>query len=266
MKILFFILFVLHCSLMVMAQTEEVDKSKKRKVKKGNDKKLSVKKIYKEYKAIDGPGLFYLSRGWDILNNKGPQLAINIWGSRYADVYYMYDVRLFKSKFSVRPGIGISSNRFKFAKKVKNNTLIALDRAPSEVVPLQTLQGFENIMRVDKSQFQVVFLDLAFEAVFRTNRIKPKKGFFFTLGVRGGLRIDSKTKVKFRQDNRPKKQKDKQKFNFNNTRFSFGAKTGWDFIGVFYWWTTTPLFVRGLSPIGAENTNYMNFGIVVVLF
>src|SRR5688500_14597346 len=61
----------------------------------------------------DIPGTFVLELGLNRLTERPNKLKYGFWGSRTLNVYYQYDMRIAKSKFSFHPGIGFGMERFK---------------------------------------------------------------------------------------------------------------------------------------------------------
>src|SRR4051812_8429417 len=62
----------------------------------------------------DIPGSFIVELGINIKNGiTPPDFQHGFWGSRTMNFYYQYPIRLFKSNFSINPGIGLSLERWK---------------------------------------------------------------------------------------------------------------------------------------------------------
>jgi hypothetical protein len=219
------------------------------------------------YQEPDIPGVLYLGIGWSILNNRPESMDNNIWGSRAFQAYYLYNFDVKGSLFTFRPGFGISTYNFKFDTNDdfpgQTNTLVKVNNDQSAVVPLESLEGFENITEVHKSLFQIVYLDIPVELVYNAKKEMERSGFYFALGVKGGLRIDSKTKISYEQEGEDRKEKRKNNFNFQTFRYSVGARTGVGKVSLFYWWTINDIFEDEQSPAGAEDTNYMTFGLTL---
>jgi hypothetical protein len=71
----------------------------------------------------DIPGTFNVEFGFN-RDVSGPNdFSLYFWGSRTANIYYQYDIRILKSSFSFVPGIGLSLERYKF----KNNYMVGYD-------------------------------------------------------------------------------------------------------------------------------------------
>ena len=90
----------------------------------------------------DIPGTFVLDFGFNRDVSGPPDFSLYFWGSRTANLYYQYDLRLFNSSFSIVPGIGFSFERYKF----KNNYMVGYDdnneliMIPSEDAPVEGIK------------------------------------------------------------------------------------------------------------------------------
>ncbi|MTI32894.1 outer membrane beta-barrel protein [Xanthovirga aplysinae] len=263
-----FLLFFL-ASLTVFANDNNNKEEEGKKDKKG---------LKRKYEQPDIPGIIYFSLGLNSLNNRPQVFKLNGWGSRTFEVYYFYNIPLGRSFLALRPGIGLSMNKFSFKRLAGRRdafTLVDSTRTITLIEKLTRLDQFQFLTRVFKSQFELDFIDIPFFLYFWSENELKRKGFFVAIGARLGLRFDSKTKVKFRQDAKVKINKRKGKFTFNNTRVSIGARAGWKNFSAFWWWTTSRIFVRGQDPqqiipvtdqlqfVGADRMNYMTFGFSV---
>ncbi len=98
------LVFFLGISCTLFAQTETVKKVSRRP---------------------DIPGTFALEFGFNFDLGAPEQFSLAFWGSRTFNLYYQYELRILKSKFSFVPGIGLSLERFGF------NNQYTLDHDPS---------------------------------------------------------------------------------------------------------------------------------------
>jgi hypothetical protein len=200
----------------------------------------------------DIPGTFLIDFGFNFPSeeenfNTGP------WGSRTVNVYYQYDKRLFNSKFSVHPGIGLGMERYKF----NNGRTLGYDNDGD--LEMVTVSG------VRKSQLITNYLDIPVELRFSTNPDDPARSFRVAAGFKAGLLLDSFTKIKYKEDGEVKKLKDKQDFNLNPFRYGVTLRVGAGNFNVWGYYSLSPLFESKKGPNGAEITN-LSFGISLTAF
>jgi hypothetical protein len=239
-KKLTFVAFVLTFSLDALAQTE-VDKSKR----------------------PDIPGAFVV----EVLINRdlqGPdRFDIGFWGSRTANLYYQYPLRLFKSRFSLVPAVGVSLERF----KLRNLGTFGFDAEDSLKILSQSEAGYD---RVKKSQLITNYVEIPLELRYSSNPDDPNRSFKAAIGGRIGYRYDSFGKVKYREDGETKKLKDKQNFNLNDIRYGVFAKVGVGNFSVVGYYNLTNLFKDGKGPgtTGGPNgivTDFQTFSVGISL-
>ena len=207
----------------------------------------------------DIPGTFAIEIGVN-RDLSGPQkFDIGFWGSRTANIYYQYDLRLFKSRFSLVPAIGVSLERF----KLRNFATLGFDAEDSLQLLTPTEAGFT---RMKKSQLVTNYIDLPIELRYSSNPEDPARSFKAGIGFRIGYMYDSFGKVKYRDDGETKKIKDKQNFNLNNIRYGVFGKVGFGNFALVGYYNLTNLFKDGKGPgtIGGPNGVITDFQTVTV--
>jgi hypothetical protein len=213
-----FAAFALTFSLNAMAQTE-VDKSRR----------------------PDIPGAFVL----EVLVNQdfnGPDdFDLGFWGSRTANIYYQYPLRLFKSRFSIVPAIGVSLERF----KLRNFGTLGFDAEDSLKILAPLDAGYS---RIKKSQLITNYVELPVELRYSSNPDDPNRSFRAAIGGRIGYMYDSFNKIKYREDGETKKLKDKQNFNLNDIRYGVFAKVGVGNFSIVGYYNLSNLFKDGKGP------------------
>jgi len=200
------------------------------------------------------PGSFMLEFGFNQPFNKPDSFDVNFWGSRTFNVYYQYDLRIGKSKFSVHPGIGVSLERYKLG---NDYTLTLNSEGTTTLTP-----GSDSYPGVDKSMIVTNYIDVPLEIRFSTNPNDPGRSFRASIGGRAGYLYDSFTKVKYRQDGETKKIKDKQNFNLNDFRYGAFVKIGAGNLSLFGYYNFSPLFKDDRGP---EQTDMNNFTVGISL-
>jgi hypothetical protein len=213
----------------------------------------------------DIPGAFVV----EILVNSdlnGPdQFDLGLWGSRTANIYYQYPIRLFKSRFSVVPAVGLSLERF----KLKNLGSFGFDDQDSVRIfsPTEVASRFPGIK---KSQLVTNYIELPIELRYSSNPDDPNRSFIAGIGARIGYMYDSFSKVKYRDDGETKKLKDKQNFDLNDLRYGVFAKVGIGNFSLVGYYNLTNLFKDGKGPgvTGGPNgvvTDFNTFSIGISL-
>ncbi len=89
--------------------------------------------------------------------------------------------------------------------------------------------------------------------------------FKFTVGVNFDFRVDSKTRVRYKQDDQNKKIKQKEDFDTAWYRINLTGRFQYASFGVFYNYSMTQLFEGSNGPLGTT-TQPMSFGISFDLF
>ena len=191
----------------------------------------------------DIPGAFVV----EILVNRdlnGPDhFDLGLWGSRTANIYYQYPIRLFKSRFSIVPAVGLSLERF----KLKNFGTFGFDAEDSVKIfsPAEVATRFPSIK---KSQLITNYFEIPVELRYSSNPNDPNRSFNAGIGARIGYMYDSFSKVKYREDGETKKVKDKQDFNLNDLRYGVFAKVGVGNFSLVGYYNLTNLFRDGKGP------------------
>jgi hypothetical protein len=165
----------------------------------------------------DIPGTFVLELGLNRLTEKPNNLKYGFWGSRSLNVYYQYDMRIAKSKFSFHPGIGFSMERFKLIRSegffsndtvsYSNPTLgydangnTAFIPAANYIYDADTLGQIDwsGSYRTKKSMLAMNFIEVPVEIRFSTNPDDPARSFKVGVGGRIGYLINAHTKFRYK--------------------------------------------------------------------
>jgi Outer membrane protein beta-barrel domain len=208
----------------------------------------------------DIPGTFQLDLGFNFPSEKAG-FNTSFFGSSTVNIYYFYDMRIGKSKFSIHPGIGFGLERYKF-----NNFKTLGYNATQDTVFMVPSQ-FSNLR---KSKLITNYLDIPLEVRFSTRPDDPNRSFKISLGFKVGVLFDSYTKQKYSDDGEKKKVKDKQNFNLYPIRFGPYFRIGGGNLSVFAYYNMSPLFKNGGfgEKIGTQQStpeNINNFVIGVSL-
>jgi hypothetical protein len=223
----------------------------------------STPETTKKYARPDIPGTFVVELGLNQPFDRPQKFQVNFWGSRTANIYYQYDLRILKSRISLVPGIGLSLERYKF----KNNYVLDYNTANGGALSMVSPKDYGH-PTVRKSQLITNYLEVPIELRFSGNPEDPTRSFKFAVGARGGVLLNSFTKVKYNEDGEKIKIKNKQPYNLNPFRYSLFAKVGAGNFSVFAYYNLTPVFKTGRGPVFSTTdtpTEMQNFTVGISL-
>jgi hypothetical protein len=211
----------------------------------------------------DIPGEIGFDYGFVMAPDMPDEIAIRFWPSFYFRGFYKWNLPLGNSKFSFNPGISIASEKYTFKDTVTIASVLGDNGYETQVVGLSSILGSEDVFI--RSQLIPIYFGIPIEFTLITNKELPRKGFKFTFGVNVDLRIDAKTKIKFEEDGRNKKIKEKGKYDLSWYRINLTGKFGYGSIALFYNYSLTPLFEGNKGPLGTT-AQPMSFGISLDIF
>lgn len=186
----------------------------------------------------DIPGAFVVEVGVNRGLDAPKSFSLGLWGSRTVNVYYQYDVRILKSRFSFVPGIGLSLERYKF----KNFGVIGYDAEDSLSVLAPSVAGYPGLK---KSQLITNYVEVPLEIKYSSKPEDPVRSFRASIGGRIGYLYDSFNKIKYKEEGEVRQLKDKQQFNLNQFRYGVFGKIGVGNFSVFTYYNLTNLFEDG---------------------
>ena len=229
----------------------------------------------KKTKRPDIPGAFVVELGVNRMTKAPNSLKYGLWGSRTTNVYYQYEVRILKSKFSFHPGIGLSMERFKMMSYVEtfgtnkvrlNNPTLMFD--PNGNTRFVNFGNFlydadsldqpnwSSTLNTKKTMMTMTYVQVPLELRFSTKPEDPARSFKIAIGGDIGYLLNASTKVKYKENGELKKLQNHQ--NFNLTRLRYGAHMK-IFIGnfaIFGYYNLTPLFKENLGPAATDTQTY----------
>jgi len=205
----------------------------------------------------DIPGSFLVDYGFNIgMNPPAKGYKKGFWGSRTLNLTYSYPIQLGESRLYFQPGIGISMERFKWVNNhVLRDTLPDIERY--DLVPNKYYTGLK------KSMLVMNFLEIPLEIRFIGNPSDPTRSFMAAFGARIGVLADGHTKYKYRQESANDILKEKWDHGMNRIRFGLTARVGVAGFGWFAHYNLTPLFRKGVGPLGSDNLTVMTVGITL---
>lgn len=192
----------------------------------------------------DIPGSFIMELGLNFTREAVPtNFVTGFWGSRTFNIYYQYPIRLFKSRFSFNPGIGLSLERF----KLTNNYTLAskpnTDGTYSLVAANTLLPGI-----IQRSQLINNYVDFPLEFRYDTSPEDISRSFNFSIGYRVGLLYDAFTKIDYTDNGEDKSLKEKQWHGVERFRYAVLARIGISGFSLFCYYNLTPLFATNQGP------------------
>lgn len=234
----------------------------------------------------DIPGTFALEIGVNRMTEKPNNLKYGLWGSRTLNVYYQYDIRIAKSKFSFHPGIGFGMERFKLMnydmefsasggnEKVVNflNPTLGYDANGNTIfIPSDNYINDDDTLgqinwsgsfNVKKSMLVTNFIDVPLEFRFSTKPDDPARSFKIGIGGRIGYLLNAHTKIRYKEDGDIKKLKEHESFNLTKVRYSASLKVYFGNFGFFSYYNVNPLFESNKGP---DKTDAKTFTIGISL-
>jgi hypothetical protein len=210
----------------------------------------------------DIPGMLGLEFGWVLAPDFPDAMKLNFLGSVMFSPYYKYEFRIANSNFSINPGIAFTSEKYSFKDNVTLVSNPTLDGYVTELINLDTTLADANIK---KSKLNAVYFEIPVEITFRTKPDQPKRSVNITVGAKGGVLMDSKTKYTYRQDGQTKKNKQKERYDLNTWRVLLVGKIGYSSINLFYTYNFLPIFRDDKGPLQTQ-AQQMSFGISLDLF
>jgi hypothetical protein len=204
----------------------------------------------KKVRRPDLPGSFIIEFGFNTAQGTTPaNFDQGVWGSRTLNLYYQYPIRLWQTKFSFNPGLGLSFERYKFS---NNFTLPSTPNASGQFDLVRITDVYTNASPV-KSMLIMNYLEfMPVELRFDTKPEDLARSIHVSAGLRVGLLYDSHTKVVFDQGGEEKTIKDKQKFGLNSFRYGLYGRVGIGNFNLFYNYTITPVFDTAKAPSNSQ--------------
>lgn len=208
------------------------------------------------------PGTFQVDVGFNLPSEKGG-FNTNFLGSSTINIYYFYDKRIGKSKFSIHPGIGFGLERYSF----NNDKTLGYNTEMDTVFMVPS-----TLPNLRKTKLITNYIDVPLEVRFSTRPDDPNRSFKVSLGFKFGVLYDSFTKQKYSQDGETKKIKDKQNFNLYPIRYGPYFRIGAGNFSAYAYYSFSPLFKNrgfGVEQPGlntSENINNFTVGISLAAF
>ncbi|MEO9965868.1 MAG: outer membrane beta-barrel protein [Reichenbachiella sp.] len=206
-------------------------------------------------KTPELPGQIVADFGFNSVVNRTTDVPYHWWRSKSLGLYFVksYD---FMKKFELRPGLGVSFEKFGHA---DNMNVFAY----GEDIDGTDSLGFTTVLGSDlkKNQLAVHYIEMPLEVRFNFSGNEKKDGLFLAVGGSAAFRIESHTKLKY-TDEFGNKVKDKKKNDFGLNRFRLGAsgRLGYRSFSIFYKTYFTNMFSSS-GPNGTADMLQSTIGV-----
>ncbi len=174
--------------------------------------------------------------GFDHWHQKEGKVTDVKWFSRSYGLYFMYDILIKKSRFSVAPGLGFGiSNVFTSKGLVEDTT-------STYFADFNTAYGVAED-DVKKHKLTTSFVDIPVELRFRAKPNSRNKSFKLAVGFKAGVLFDSHTKLKYETEReKPRVIKTKNYVDLNRFRYGPTFRIGYGPFNVFGFYNLGELF------------------------
>ena len=216
-----------------------------------HDDDPDIAKVFDVHLNFDLGTNNYLQDGKFPDENNAPY-TVRPWGSWYVGIQAINTTRVSK-RLRLHWGVGVDWYNFKFE---GDRTLIEETDDGLNFLQVPDTGGVD----FKKSKLTVAYLSTSLvpELQFGKKGKDGHKGFRIGLGGYAGYRIDSYTKLVFRnQDNDKKKDKDHDNFFLNNFRYGLRLQLGFDDVDFFANYDLNELFIEDRGP----KLNAFSFGV-----
>jgi len=212
----------------------------------------------------DIPGDLIIEFGFNWIQDHPEGYSFRTMKSRTFNAYYLYDINIGKSSFSIHPGLGIGTEKYAFNDDVTiGYGLDILENPELQIIPLDRIYGLSADFK--KSQINPNYFDIPLELRWRLLKNDPKHSFKITMGGKFGVLFDSKTKIKYKEDGESKTDKHKEGYELNPIRYGVYTKIGFGGLNAYYYYSISEVFKKGQGPL--DTTMYpMTFGLTLALF
>ncbi|NBC82564.1 MAG: outer membrane beta-barrel protein [Bacteroidetes bacterium] len=155
--------------------------------------------------------------------------------------FSQYSIGIIKDRAGFVTGLGIEINNYHF--DGENN----ITKQDGKIVPDYRF-ATANI-EIKKNRFATTYITVPLLFETQLTGGDPDDRLYVSFGVIGGIRIGNNIKVKYFEDGRKKKYKERgDDFNINTFRYGVTAKAGYKSFSVFSRYYLTPLFEKNNGP------------------
>jgi hypothetical protein len=212
----------------------------------------------------DIPGDLMIEIGFNWVQEHSEGVGFSTMGSRTFNAYYLYEYSIGESAFSFHPGLGIGTEKYKFANELTlGHGLDSLGEREVQYVALDSIFGAGTSYR--KSQINPIYFDIPLEIRWISKKYDPKRSFKVAVGGKVGFLIDGKTKVKYNSDGENKVRKQKENFEMSSIRYGAYMRVGFGGFSAYGYYSLSDLFKKDKGPM-ATTMYPLTFGFSLALF
>jgi hypothetical protein len=164
----------------------------------------------------------------DLNTNKSINVNINMFQQSFA---------LVGRSFGVISGLGLEFTNYVFD---GNNTIIKNDAGI--IVP--DIKPF----KLDKSKLTTSYLTVPLLLEFQFPGERRSNRLYINGGVVGGVKLGSRTKIKYKENGDKQDEKDRNDFNLNSLRYGFTGKIGIKHLSIYGTYYPVMLFEKNKGP------------------
>lgn len=211
-------------------------------INKRNAAEKKFQKFSKDRFAIDLCGVNWIYNK----NDAGFNGMQTKWWSRGINIYFYYDFRIKKSRFSIAPGIGYSSSN------IYSRHGIVEDSTGTSFQPLTTINPSVAADAYKVNKLTLQYVDIPVEFRIKTNPDKLDQVWKFAIGFKAGIRVDAHTKIRTKINNEVKVNVERRFPDFNLFRFGPTLRIGYSSFNITAYYGVLDVFKKGLGPKANE--------------
>jgi len=144
-----------------------------------------------------------------------------------------------KNTFGLVSGLGVQFQSYRLDK----NMTIRQDGS-GRVMPKPLISYEDN----QKSKLSVVYLTVPLLAEIQVPVKNYQTRYYFSAGVYAGMRINSHTKIKYRDEGEKEKLKTPDDYSLNKFKYGLMVRTGYRWANFYATTDLSPLFISGKGP------------------
>ena len=202
----------------------------------------------KRLQQPDIPGDIMLDLGFNSLMHNNGSINTKFFPSRSFGIYYMFNHKL-SDQFIFSSAIGLTFEKIGFA-----------DRANYQVDDLKIISWDTLGVGESKSNILAInYLELPLELRFYPNQTTNGEGLFVSIGGVLGLKIASKTKIKYKLGGSKFKEINTGNFGLSDFRYGMMARVGFKKVNAFVKYYMSDIWRE--APVDQVTPSQFTFGL-----
>jgi hypothetical protein len=153
--------------------------------------------------------------------------------------FFQHSIGLIGKNFGLVTGLGLEFNNYFFD---NNNSIMKDAQGVIESKPYDSVH-------LEKSKLAVTYLavPLIFEWQFPDN-VNRSDRLRIAIGIIGGLKLESHTKIVYKENDKVQKDKNRNDFNINSLRYGFTLRAGYNKVNLYVNYYPVSLFEKDKGP------------------